>query len=254
MSTLQILDLQVQLGPHRILQGVSLQVAAGQRLALIGPNGAGKSTLFNAVTGLIQPQKGQISLDGHDLLGLDPHQIVRRGLGRSFQISQFFGSLPVAEHLKMACLASLGYVAGRWWDLTHRLDRLRDVQQRVERLLEELGLGDAAQTPVAQLPYARQRMLELGMVLAVEPRVMLLDEPTAGMSRSETRQFVQRIDQLSRGRTLVLVEHDMSVVFELADQVAVLHEGRVLLCDSPQAVQAHEEVQRIYLSNREAPC
>ena len=254
MSALQIRDLHVQLGPHRILQGVNLEVAAGQRLALIGPNGAGKSTLFNAVTGLLQPQQGDIRLGGHGLLGLDPHQIVRRGLGRSFQISQFFGRLPVADHLQMACLAALGYQAGRWQDLTRRLDRLRDVQQRVERLLDELELGDAAQTPVGQLPYARQRMLELGMVLAVEPRVMLLDEPTAGMSRSETRQFVRRIDQLSKGRTLVLVEHDMSVVFELAEQVAVLHEGRVLVCDSPQAVQAHEEVQRIYLSGREIPC
>jgi branched-chain amino acid transport system ATP-binding protein len=254
MTALEVRGLQVQLGPHRILQGVNLEVAAGQRLALIGPNGAGKSTLFNAINGLLQPRHGQISLEGRSLLGLDPHQIVRRGLGRSFQISQFFGRLPVAEHLQIACLAALGYQAGRWWDLTRRLDRLTDVQRRVERLLDELGLSDVAQTPVGQLPYARQRMLELGMVLAVDPRVMLLDEPTAGMSRSETRQFVQRIDQLSRGRTLVLVEHDMSVVFELADRVAVLHEGRVLVCDSPQAVQAHEEVQRIYLSDREATC
>lgn len=254
MSGLQVRDLHVQLGPHRILKGVNLDVAAGQRLALIGPNGAGKSTLFNAITGLLQPQQGQILFEGRSLLGLSAHQIVRRGFGRSFQISQFFGSLTVSEHLRLASLTPLGYQAGRWWDLTRRLDRLGNVRQRVDHWLEALELADVATTPAAQLPYARQRMLELGLVLALEPRVVLLDEPTAGMSRSETEQFVRRIDRLCRGRALVLVEHDMSVVFELADQVAVLHEGRVLVCDSAEAVQAHEEVRRLYVSDREVAC
>jgi len=254
MSILQVRDLHLQLGPHRILNGVDLEVAQGQRLALIGPNGAGKSSVFNAITGLLQPARGHITLDGQSLIGLSPHQIVRLGLGRSFQVSQFFGSLPVADHLRLACLAALGYQTGRWRDLTRRLDRLRDVEHRVEQLLDSLELGDVAATPAGQLPYAGQRMLELGLVLAVDPHVLLLDEPTAGMSRSETLQFVRRIDQLSRGRALVLVEHDMSVVAELADQVAVLYEGRVLVCDSADAVQAHEEVRQIYGDKRWAAC
>lgn len=254
MSLLCVEDLYVQLGGQPILQGVNLQVPAGQRLALIGPNGAGKSTLFHAVTGLVQAQQGRISLDGQSLLGLSVHQIVRRGVGRSFQISQLFASLTVADHLRLACLSALGYQGGHGSGLMHRLLGLDDVRDRVHSQLQALELGDVADTPAGQLPYARQRMLELGLALAVNPRVLLLDEPTAGMSRSETADFVRRIDGLTRGRTLVLVEHDMSVVFDLADQVAVLHEGRVLVCASAAQVQAHEEARRLYLTRQEAAC
>lgn len=254
MSLLHIEELHVQIGTQPILRGVELQVPAGQRLALIGPNGAGKSTLFHAITGLAMAQRGRISLNGQSLLGLSTHQIVRRGVGRSFQISQLFASLTVADHLRLACLSALGYHGGRGSGLLHRLTRLGDVRERVQSQLQALELDDVADTPAGQLPYARQRMLELGLALAVDPRLLLLDEPTAGMSRSETTDFVRRIDALARGRTLVLVEHDMSVVFDLADQVAVLHEGRVLICASAQEVQTHEEVRRLYLSRREATC
>lgn len=250
MNLLQIEDLHLQLGGQRILQGVNLQVAQGERLALIGPNGAGKSSLFNVISGRVQPQSGRIDFDGRSLLGQPAHEIVRAGVGRSFQISQLFARLSVEEHLRMACLSPLGYQAGRWPDLRRRLSRLSDVTERVETLLLALDLGHVRHLPAAQLPYARQRVLELALVAALDPRLMLLDEPSAGLSRSETEQLVERIDRLAQGRTLLLVEHDMSVVQGLADRVAVLHEGRVLICDRPQAVRDHPQVQAVYLAGR----
>jgi branched-chain amino acid transport system ATP-binding protein len=169
-------------------------------------------------------------------------------LARSFQISQLFARLSVRDHLRCACLRELGPHAGSWRGLWGAIQAKPAVRERVDHLLLALGLQDCADHLAAQLSYAQQRLLELGMVLAASPRVVLLDEPTAGMSRSETEAFVHKLRELTCGLALLLVEHDMQVVFELADQVAVLHEGRVLACGTPAQVRADALVRQVYLN------
>jgi len=244
---LEVQGLHRSFGPSAVLCGVDLTLQAGQCMALIGPNGAGKSTLFNVISGSLSPTAGDVRLAGVSISGQAPHEIAHRGLARSFQISQLFARLSVRDHLRCACLRDLGPHAGGWRGLWGSMNAKPAVRERVDHLLHTLGLQACADTLAAQLSYAQQRLLELGMVLAGSPQVVLLDEPTAGMSRSETEAFVHKLRELTAGLTLLLVEHDMQVVFELADQVAVLHEGRVLACDTPAKVRASQEVRRIYL-------
>lgn len=246
-TVLEVQALHRRFGLTQILRGINLDLASGECLAVIGPNGAGKSTLFNVISGALAPSAGDVRLHGRSIAGRPPHAIARQGLARSFQISQLFAHLSVADHLRCAALQGLGHRADGWRGLRGMLTGLPDVQTALARWLELLDLGDCQHSLPAQLSYAQQRMLELGITLASEPRVILLDEPTAGMSRSETEQFVQRLRALTRGRALMLVEHDMQVVFELADRVAVLHEGRVLACGTPDQVRRDEVVRSIYL-------
>ncbi len=230
-------------GDTRVLRGLDLDVPAGQRLALIGPNGAGKSTLFQIVSGALAPSEGRVLLQGQDITGSPAHRIHRLGLGRSFQISQLFARMSVLDHLLCAGLWRDGH-GHRLWRL---LSRQRHSQARAEALMERLGLAARRDVPAAALSYAEQRALEIGVALAGEPTVLLLDEPTAGMSHSETAHFVPLLRELTEGRTLLVVEHDMGVVFELADRVAVLVRGELLACDTPAAVRAHPGVQAAYL-------
>ncbi|MEI7783164.1 MAG: ABC transporter ATP-binding protein [Betaproteobacteria bacterium] len=246
-AVLQVQALQRRFGLAQILRGVDLELAAGECLAVIGPNGAGKSTLFNVISGALAPSAGDVRLHGRSIAGRPPHAIARLGLARSFQVSQLFEQLSVAEHLRLACLPALGLRADGWRGLRGVLAGLPAVQAALAHWLERLGLSEQQNCLPAQLSYAQQRMLELGLTLAGEPQVVLLDEPTAGMSRSETEEFVQRLRSLTMGRALMLVEHDMQVVFELADRVAVLHEGRMLACGTPAQVRADEAVRSIYL-------
>jgi len=245
---LQVQGLHRSFGPSAILCGVDLALHEQQCMALIGPNGAGKSTLFNVISGSLSPSAGDVRLAGVSIAGQSPHQIARRGLARSFQISQLFARLSVRDHLRCACLRELGPHAGSWRGLWGAIQAKPAVRERVDHLLLALGLQDCADHLAAQLSYAQQRLLELGMVLAASPRVVLLDEPTAGMSRSETEAFVHKLRELTCGLALLLVEHDMQVVFELADQVAVLHEGRVLACGTPAQVRADALVRQVYLN------
>ena len=245
---LQVQGLHRSFGPSTILCGVDLTLQEQQCMALIGPNGAGKSTLFNVISGSLSPSAGDVRLAGASIAGHSPHDIARRGLSRSFQISQLFARLSVRDHLRCACLRELGPHAGGWRGLWGSVNAKPAVRERVDHLLNTLGLQACADTLAAQLSYAQQRLLELGMVLAASPRVVLLDEPTAGMSRSETEAFVHKLRELTCGLALLLVEHDMQVVFELADQVAVLHEGRVLACGTPAQVRADALVRQVYLN------
>jgi len=242
-AALALVALHKSFGPTRIIGPLDLAVAPGERVAIIGPNGAGKSTLFDLISGRHAPSSGQIWLAGQRIDGKRPHQINRLGLARSFQVSQLFPSLSVLDNLRCAMLwrQGLGY---NFWRL---LSRLSDTNARTRQLMQQLQLDGAAQTPAQQLSYAQQRALELGMTLASDAPVLLLDEPTAGMSRAETAQFLALIDTLTRGKTLLIVEHDMSVVFGLATKIAVLVQGELLAYGTPDAVRANPLVQQAYL-------
>jgi branched-chain amino acid transport system ATP-binding protein len=240
---LDICNLEQRFGATTVLHGLNLQVQAGERLAVIGPNGAGKSTLFNAVSGVLAPSAGEVRLRGQRVDGLPTHRVHRLGLARSFQISQLFPRLSVRDHL--VCAAS--WADGQGHGLWRLLSRQRRLNARVDDWLQRLGLAVRADATAAELSYAEQRTLDIGMALVGGAELLLLDEPTAGMSRSETARFVPLLREWTAGKTLLMVEHDMGVVFELADRIAVLVQGELLACDTPQAIRANPAVQRAYL-------
>jgi len=240
---LELRGLHHAYGATEVLRGASLQVRPGERVALIGPNGAGKSTLFNLASGRHAPTRGEILLHGRRIDGLAPHRIHRLGLARSFQVSSVFARLSAFENLRCALLAARDDGLAFW----RRVSRQAEVNGRALALLARLGLADRRDTPAADLAYAEQRALELGLALASGAATLLLDEPTAGMNRSESARCVALIRELTAGRSLLIVEHDMGVVFELADRVAVLVRGEVIAFDTPAAVRADPRVQAAYL-------
>ena len=241
--SLELKDVRKQFGSAEIIRGVNLAVRSGERLAIIGPNGAGKSTLFNLVSGRFAPSSGEILLNGEPIGGLPPYRINRLGLSRSFQITNIFHRLSVFENLRCAVLWSLGYRYSFW----HKLSALKDAREQAEQVMESIGLSWRHDTPAGLLTYAEQRALEIGITIAGGADVILLDEPTAGMSRSESDAAVELISRVTEGKTLLMVEHDMSVVFGLADRIAVVVYGEVIACDTPDAVRKNERVQEAYL-------
>jgi len=245
VNALELKDLRKSFGKSEIIRGANLAVAKGERCAVIGPNGAGKSTLFNLVSGRFGVSGGDILLNGRSVSGLRPFEINRLGLARSFQISNLFDKLSVYENLRCAVLWSLGYKYSFW----QRLNGLRDAHERAEAVLEQVGLQHQRHVPAAVLSYAEQRALEIGITIAGGADVILLDEPTAGMSRSESDAAVELIRKVTVGKTLIMVEHDMSVVFGLADKIAVLVYGEVIACDTPANIRANPAVQAAYLGH-----
>jgi branched-chain amino acid transport system ATP-binding protein len=223
-------------------------VPAGERHAIIGPNGAGKSTLFNLMSGRLKPSQGSIKLDGNEVAGERPYRIARRGLARSFQVTNIFPRLTVHENVRCSVLWSLGYR----YDFWHRIDNLKDANERADRTLEQIRLSARRDTPAGVLTYAEQRALEIGITIAGGAKVLLLDEPTAGMSRAETENAVELIRTVSAGRTLVMVEHDMGVVFGLADRISVLVYGEIIATDAPQRIRENPAVRAAYLSTEHA--
>jgi branched-chain amino acid transport system ATP-binding protein len=242
-AALELAGVTKSFGRTSIIHGVSLRVAAGERVAIIGPNGAGKSTLFNLISGRFAPTSGSILLDGQRIDGMTPYQINRRGLARSFQVSNLFTRLSVFENVRCAVLWSLGYRYAFWKFLAD----LRDATERTEEVLEMIRLDKRRDVLAVNLTYAEQRALEIGITIAGGARAILLDEPTAGMSKSETKRFVELIRSVTQGRTLLTVEHDMGVVFGLADRIAVLVYGEVIAFDTPEAIRADARVQEAYL-------
>ncbi len=230
-------------GRTPIIQGVSLDVAVGERHAIIGPNGAGKSTLFNLVSARYPVSAGRIELKGEEITGLPPHEINRKGLSRSFQITNIFPHLTVFDNVRCAVLWSLGYRYSFW----HRLDGLRQAAKRAEEVIEGLGLSGRRDALAGLLSYAEQRALEIGITVAGGADVILLDEPTAGMSRAESGEAVALIRRITEGKTLVMVEHDMSVVFGLANRISVLVYGRIIATGTPAEIRANPAVQEAYL-------
>ncbi|MDI1245290.1 MAG: ABC transporter ATP-binding protein [Rhodoferax sp.] len=242
---LALTGLSKRFGQTDIICGMDMSVAPGERIGIIGPNGAGKSTLFNLISGRLQPDSGQISLHGSRIDGKKPYEINRLGLARSFQVSNIFSQLSVFENLRCGLLWSLGY---KYTFFKFLLD-LDDARDRVEALLTLLHLGKQRDTLAMHLSYSEQRALEVGITIASGASVILLDEPTAGMSQSETSRFIHLIRTATEGKTLLMVEHDMGVVFGLADRVAVLVYGQLLAFDTPDAVRANAQVQQAYLGS-----
>ncbi|MBT9459854.1 MAG: ABC transporter ATP-binding protein [Burkholderiaceae bacterium] len=242
---LELKDLRKQFGKTEIIRGASLAVNAGERVAIIGPNGAGKSTLFNLISGRFAPTSGEVLLHGQRIDGHKPYEINRRGLSRSFQVSNLFTRLSVFENIRCAVLWSMGYRYAFWKFLAD----LDDANDRADAVLEMIKLDKKRDVLAINLTYAEQRALEIGITIAGGSSVILLDEPTAGMSQSETRRFVQLIRDVTVGKTLLTVEHDMGVVFGLADKIAVLVYGEVIAFDEPEAVRANARVQEAYLGS-----
>ena len=240
---LELKDVTKSFGKTEIIRGVNLAVNKGERVAVIGPNGAGKSTLFNLISGRFEPTSGAITLHGEEITGKRPYEISRRGLARSFQITNIFSRLSVFENLRCAALFSSGQKYSFWKPLS-KLDELND---RTEALMASIELKRRRDVPATLLTYSEQRALEVGITIAGGGDVILLDEPTAGMSHSETDRFVHLIRNVTVGKTLLTVEHDMGVVFGLADRIAVLVYGEVIAFDTPEKVRADPKVQEAYL-------
>ncbi|MBP8305778.1 MAG: ABC transporter ATP-binding protein [Burkholderiaceae bacterium] len=242
-SALSLVDVRKSFGPTQIIRGVNLEIPKGQRHAIIGPNGAGKTTLFNLISGRFPVSSGTISLNGTRIDSLPPHEINRLGLSRSFQITSIFPMMSVFENIRCGLLWSRGYKYSFW----HLLSRQKGLNEESERLLERLNLQSRRDLTAGLLSYAEQRALEIGITIAGGAEVILLDEPTAGMSHSETEYAVNLIRTVSEGKTLVMVEHDMSVVFGLADAVSVVVYGEVIASDAPEKIRSNKAVQEAYL-------
>ncbi len=242
-AALELIDVRKRFGKTEIIRGVTLSVAQGERHAVIGPNGAGKSTLFNLISGRFPVSSGTIRLNGTDITNRKPYEINRLGLSRSFQITNIFHRLSVFENLRCAVLWSLGYKYSFW----RSLNRLVDARERAEEVLERIGLKRRRNVAAGLLTYAEQRALEIGITIAGGASVILLDEPTSGMSRSETAHAVELIREVTQGRTLLMVEHDMSVVFGLADTISVVVYGEVIASGPPAQIRADRRVKEAYL-------
>ena len=242
---LELRDLRKSFGKTEIIRGANLAVAQGERVAIIGPNGAGKSTLFNLISGRFAPTSGDVILNGQRINGLAPYEINRKGLSRSFQITNIFPKLSVFENLRCGVLWSMGYK----YTFLRFLSNLHDANDRAKQLMEMIKLDKKRDTLAMNLTYAEQRALEIGITIAGGANVILLDEPTAGMSKTETTRFIQLIKEVTEGRTLLTVEHDMGVVFGLADKIAVVVYGEVIAFDTPDKVRANQRVQEAYLGS-----
>ncbi len=245
IPSLVLRNLHKQFGKTQIIRGVDLTVQAGERVAIIGPNGAGKSTLFNLISGRFAPTSGEIHLHGQRIDGLKPFEINRQGLSRSFQITNIFPKLSVFENLRCSVLWSLGHRYSFWTFL----NRLKDANDLAHVWMERIQLAHKRDVLAMNLTYAEQRALEIGITMAGGADVVLLDEPTAGMSKSETERFIALIKTVTQGKTLLTVEHDMGVVFGLADKIAVLVYGEVIAFDTPDQVRANARVQEAYLGS-----
>ena len=242
-SALHLDALRKSFGKTEIIRGVNLEIPRGERHAIIGPNGAGKSTLFNLITGRFPPTSGKVRLHGHDVTGLAPFQINRMGLSRSFQITNIFPRMSVFENVRCSLLWAQGYRYSFW----NLVSRSRALTEGTHRILDQLNLTARAELPAGVLSYAEQRALEIGITIAGGADVIMLDEPTAGMSHSETDYIVDLIRKVTEDKTLVMVEHDMGVVFGLADRISVLVYGEIIATGSPEQVRANPRVQEAYL-------
>jgi len=242
---LEVSRLSKSFGGFRAVSDVSLTVETRQIAAVIGPNGAGKSTLFNLITGHLRPDSGKVVLDGRDITGAAPYRICRMGVGRSFQRTNIFAKLTVFENLQAAFIVHHRRGPNLW----SRSDSL--YRDETMRLLRSIGLGGQESTIAGTLSYGNQKQVELGLALASDPRVLLLDEPTAGMSATETHDTIALLERIAEERdlTLIFTEHDMEVVFSIARKIAVLHQGHIIAEGLPDTVRANDEVRRVYLGH-----
>ncbi|MEA2832027.1 MAG: branched-chain amino acid transport system ATP-binding protein [Methylobacteriaceae bacterium] len=242
-TALSLQNVTKSFGAMEIIRGVTLDVPQGERHAVIGPNGAGKSTLFNLISGRFPISSGSIRLEDAEISGLKSYEINRRGLSRSFQVTNIFPRLSVYENIRCAVLWSLGYKYSFW----RGVNALADARERSEDIMERIGLASRRRDQAGVLTYAEQRALEIGVTIAGGARVILLDEPMAGMSRSETEHAVALVRKVTEGKTLLMVEHDMGVVFGIADRISVLVYGKIIASDTPQRIRENAAVKEAYL-------
>ncbi len=240
---LSLSNVQKKFGSVSIIRGVTLDVPVGERHAIIGPNGAGKSTLFNLISGRLTVSSGTIQLNGQRIDGLEPYEVNRRGLARSFQITNIFPNLSVYENLRCATLWSRGYKYSFW----RYVDQLKDVREQTEMVMEDIGMTARRDARAGVLTYAEQRALEIGLTIAGGAKVILLDEPMAGMSLTESERALALIRRVTADRTLLMIEHDMNVVFGIADRISVLVYGEILATDTPSRIRENAAVQEAYL-------
>ena len=230
----------------QVLFGISLEVVEGERHAIIGPNGAGKSTLFNIITGHYKPSRGKIFFSDKDITGWPVHRIARIGISRSFQVINVFPEMTFYENVRNAVVSRVN----RRFNWVSLLNRSEEIRKESDRIIQLLGMTDVRDYRVSELSYGRQRQLELALTLARDPILIMLDEPTAGLDTEETRAFVQSIKQVTEEKTLVIVEHDMDVVFDLADRITVVNYGKVLATGYPDEIRENEEVKKAYLGRK----
>lgn len=242
-TALSLKNLKKSFGKTEIIRGVSLDVDKEERHAIIGPNGAGKSTLFNLITGRFANTSGSVYLHGKDVSGLAPYQINRMGLSRSFQITNIFPKMSVFENVRCSLFWSMGYRYSFW----NLVGSSMELTKATDRILHQINLSVRRDELAGMLSYAEQRALEIGITIAGGADVIMLDEPTAGMSRSETDYIVELIRNVTEKKTLIMVEHDMGVVFGLADRISVLVYGEIIATGRPEDVRANPKVQEAYL-------
>ncbi len=247
-NAIELRGVEKTFGNTSVIRNVNLTVAKGERHALIGPNGAGKSTCFNLISGYIHPSKGSILLRDEVISGMAPYQINRRGLSRSFQVTNVFANMSVWENIRCAVLWAAGHRYAFW----KNIDNLPEVRDRTAQILSDINLTARRDVPAGLLTYAEQRALEIGITTAGGADVILLDEPTAGMSNLETERAMELIRRITEGRTLLIVEHDMGVVFGLADRISVLVYGQIIASGTPEEIRADPKVKEAYLGDEEA--
>ena len=248
MAILQVNGVHKDFSGLQVLTGVDFEVGEKERFSVIGPNGAGKTTLFNIISGKFRPSAGQVIFEGQDISSLPTYARARLGMARSFQITNIFQRLSALDNI----LAGVRSRAGLRHHLLRRPHHDRDLMERSEEILARVGLADHRHTPAQELAYGQQRALEMGVTLSLEPKLVLLDEPTAGMSRQETEEAISMIRRVTRETACVIIEHDMNVVFSLADRISVLHYGVMLACGTPEEIRADQRVKDAYLGEEEA--
>lgn len=231
----------------QVLFDVNLKVKEGERHAIIGPNGAGKTTLFNVITGTYKPSRGAVFFKGEEVTGSKPHHMVRLGMGRSFQITSTFSRLTAFQNIRMGVLSARGIR----FNLFRKVDKMEDITTETDEILKRINLYGERDMPASSLSYGKHRSLEISMALATNPDVVMLDEPTAGMSKDETRYAIELIRRLTEGKTAVIIEHDMDVVFSLADRITVLHLGEILASGPPDQIRENKAVKDAYLGETE---
>jgi branched-chain amino acid transport system ATP-binding protein len=244
-AALEVRDIHQSFGSLKVLNGIDLAVRPGERHAIIGPNGAGKSTFMNILSGTLKPTGGTVHFSQEDVTGRSPAEIARRGIGRAFQIINVFPTLSVQENVESA-VASHQRVT---WQVWRRLDRIESVRSRTREVLEMLNLWSRRDIPAGMLAYGEQRRLEIALCLGISPSLLLLDEPCAGLNAEDSSAATEMLRTVSENRTLIMVEHDMDVVFKLADRVTVLHQGKVLITGTPEEVRSSAAVQTAYLGH-----
>jgi len=247
MNILETKDLSHDFDGLWALNRVNLQVKEGERHAIIGPNGAGKTTLFNVITGTYIPSRGRIFLKGQDVTKAKPHEMVRLGMGRSFQITSTFSRLTAFENIRMAVLSKRGIR----FNLFRQVGKMKNITEETDAILKRINLDGERDVPASALSYGKNRSLEISMALATDPEIVMLDEPTAGMSRDETHTAVELVRRLTEGKTTIIIEHDMDVVFSLADRITVLHHGEILAVGPPKEIGANQDVKDAYLGEME---